>query len=160
MSKIDEWGRAAWTFFHTMAQQVDDNPVIVNKVFLWISQLCTVLPCPECTYHAMQFLSKVNHDAIQTKLQLINILYIFHNMVNQRKHKQLFNRQLVDTTYSNNNLPIVFQNFLRHFHTKGNMRLIAESLRRTQVVREVQKELMENSSHFSIINLSFTGNVL
>jgi hypothetical protein len=75
------------------------------------------------------------------------MLYIFHNSVNKRKRKQLFNYANINK-YTNYNVGATFNNFISVYHTKGNMNLIAESFQRNLLVKDLKIWLINNHKFF------------
>ena len=66
------------------------------------------------------------------------MLYLFHNYVNKKKRKSLFNYDYLNK-YSNLNLGVVVKNFIEKYNTKGNMNLLTETFQRTLVIRDFIK---------------------
>lgn len=132
---INEWGPSTWTLFHTLAAKLNesDYDTIGIDLFNQIKTICGYLPCPECSQHAKHNLAGVNIEKLKTKGDLINVLFIFHNSVNKRKNKLIYNFSEMDK-YANNNLLTVCNNFFRNYKTTGNMRLMAESYQRKMIV--------------------------
>jgi hypothetical protein len=95
----NQWGPPTWIFLHTLAAKIkeDSFPIIGPNLILLIIQICYNLPCPECSQHARQFWAKVNTGNIKNKTDLINLLFVFHNMVNKRKRLPPF--KYVDLQY-------------------------------------------------------------
>jgi hypothetical protein len=149
MPPPEVWGPPIWTFLHTLAEKVneDEFPKIKLTLFSYIKRICNFLPCPECSSHAYQFLARVNINAIKTKNEFKNMLYIFHNTVNKRKRKQLFNYANINK-YKNYNVGATFNNFISVYHTKGNMNLIAESFQRNLLVKDLKNWLINNHKYF------------
>jgi hypothetical protein len=132
---INEWGPSTWSLFHTLAAKLNENDydTIGIDLFNQIKTICGYLPCPECSQHAKHNLAGVNIEKLKTKGDLINVLFIFHNSVNKRKNKLIYNFSEMDK-YANNNLLTVCNNFFRNYKTTGNMRLMAESYQRKMIV--------------------------
>jgi len=132
---INEWGPSTWSLFHTLAAKLNENDydTIGIDLFNQIKTICGYLPCPECSQHAKHNLAGVNIEKLKTKGDLINVLFIFHNSVNKRKNKLIYNFFEMDK-YANNNLLTVCNNFFRNYKTTGNMRLMAESYQRKMIV--------------------------
>jgi hypothetical protein len=149
MPPPEVWGPPIWTFFHTLAEKVNENefPKIKLILFSYIKRICNFLPCPECSSHAYQFLARVNINSIKTKQEFKNMLYIFHNAVNKRKNKQLFNYANMNK-YKNYNVGATFNNFISVYHTKGNMNLIAESFQRNLLIKDLKNWLINNHKYF------------
>ena len=62
MSPPEVWGPPIWTLFHTLVEKINErhHHLIYQQLFNIIKQICTYLPCPECSIDAVIFLSKVN----------------------------------------------------------------------------------------------------
>jgi hypothetical protein len=143
------WGPPIWMLFHSLAEKIKEDKFseIGPQLFSMIRKVCTTLPCPECSMHATSFLSRVDFSTIKTKTDLKHLLYIFHNAVNKRKNKQLFN-VLGIANYSSSNLILAFNNFVSVYNTRGNMKLLAESFQRSLIIKEFRKWFMLNYRHF------------
>ena len=149
MSPPEVWGPAVWRLFHTLAEKINEDayPHLGNQLFVLIKRICKFLPCPECSIDATKFLAKTNIQDLKTKLEFKNMLYIFHNYVNVKKRKKLFNYANINT-YKNYKLIPIFNNFIIHYNTKGNMKLIAESFQRQFVIKDFKTWLMNNIRAF------------
>jgi len=137
MSPPEVWGPAVWTLFHTLIEKVNDQayPFIKVQLFGQIRRICGFLPCPECSADATNFLAKVNINDLKTKVDFRNTFYVFHNMVNAKKRKPLFNYSKL-ASYKNYGIVYVVNNFISKYNTKGNMKLLAESFQRKMVLGE------------------------
>ena len=150
MPSIEVWGPAVWTLFHTLAERVHENayPFISNQLFAQIVKICKVLPCPDCSTDASIFLAKINISTFKSKTEFKNFIYLFHNYVNAKKRKPLFN--VLDLNkYKNYKLIPIVNNFLNNFNTKGNMNLINESFQRSLVINNFKKWLAGNLRAFT-----------
>ena len=119
-----KWGGITWVFLHTLSYKVHPEHYQQIKGELWyhIKQLCSALPCPECSYHAAQYLKKINTP--DTKDQLIRILFDFHNVVNIRTRNPIFSFKEFDK-YRTVDLRLAFYAY-KHViqHQPYNPRLI------------------------------------
>jgi len=149
MSPIEVWGPAVWTLFHTLAERVSEQayPIIANHLFSQIVKICKVLPCPDCATDASNFLAKINISTLKTKTDFKNMIYLFHNYVNVKKRKPLFNYKNMNV-YKNYPLIPVLNNFNAKFNTKGNMNLISESFQRNLVQSEFKRWIVANIGAF------------
>jgi hypothetical protein len=145
----EAWGPPIWMLFHSLAEKIKEEKFseIGHQLFNIIKKLCSNLPCPECSMHATRFLSKVNFSLIKTKTEFKHMLYIFHNVVNKRKNKPLFN-VLGIANYSTTNLVLAFNNFINVYHTRGNMKLLADSFQRSIIIKEFRTWFMANFKNF------------
>jgi len=149
MSPPEIWGPPVWTFFHTLAENINEEGFLNIKfsLFSFIKRICNYLPCPDCSHHAIHFLAKVNINKIVTKNDFKNMLYVFHNTVNKRKRKTLFNHDNLEK-YKRYNVGSTFNHFVSVYHTKGNMNLIAESFQRKLLVSELKTWLIKHYKYF------------
>ena len=152
MSSLSQWGPSTWALLHTLAEKIKDDryTAIGAQLFHFIIQICCNLPCPDCTTHAKMFLSKVSPTALRTKNDMKTLLYVFHNAVNKRKNLPLFQFDQLDTTYKSKNLINVYNEFIRNYHTRGNMKLLSESFHRSQVVKQFRVWFMHNIQSFHL----------
>ena len=91
----------------------------------------------------------------KTKNEFKNMLYLFHNWVNAKKRKPLFNYANMNK-YANLHLPFVINNFIANYNTKGNMKLLTESFQRSFVIKDFISWFKTNSRIFinpPIINI-------
>lgn len=83
------WGPCVWYLFHTLAYKAVPGNFAEIKADLiqFIQRICSNLPCPECTQHATEYMTKHARVLAQitTKDQLHYFLVDFHNVVNARK---------------------------------------------------------------------------
>jgi Erv1 / Alr family len=144
------WGPPIWTFFHTLAEKINDDSfqMVFPILFNFIKRICRVLPCPECSEHATRFLSKINPEGVRNKNDFRNIMWIFHNIVNKRKNKLAFDPSLLSLKYGNNGLVDSYNGFVAVFHTKGNMQLLAETFQRKLVLTDFRKWFLNNIRFF------------
>ena len=146
-----QWGPPTWIFIHTLVAKIKDDQfqAIGQQVISHIIQICMFLPCPECSVHAKQFWSNVNTKNIQSKQDLVNLIFVFHNSVNKRRGVRPF--RYVDLQYYNTlNLIETFNNFARNFNTNGNMKLINESFHRGRLLQILRVWLMSNLQKFNL----------
>lgn len=144
------WGPPVWTLLHTLAENVNEEifPKIKFSLFSYIRKICSLLPCPDCSQHAVRFLAKVDINKMNNKTDLINMLYIFHNTVNKRKNKPMFNHEQLNK-YKMYSIGKVFNHFVSVYHTKGNMNLLAESFQRKLLLTDLKNWLTKHYKHFS-----------
>jgi hypothetical protein len=136
MSPPEVWGPAVWTLFHTLAEKINPDAYryVIGSMFGIIVQICKVLPCPDCSRDASQFLAQIKLDDYKTKVDFKNLIYLFHNWVNAKKRKPLFNYANM-YKYEHLNLTLVIKDFIAKYNTKGNMKLLTESFQRGFVVK-------------------------
>ena len=145
----NQWGPPTWIFMHTLAEKVkeDQFPRIGHQIIVNLIQICYNLPCPDCTEHAKEFWSKVQIGNIKSKMDLINLLFVFHNSVNKRKNLPPFRYENL-AYYKTLNVANTFNQFARNFNTKGNMKLLTESFHRGRQLTSLKNWIMTNIGSF------------
>jgi hypothetical protein len=149
-----KWGEPIWTLFHTMAQKIDPKEFSRLRIEIidLIRTVCNSLPCPDCTAHASNYISQVNWSTIQRKEDLINMLFVFHNTVNQRKGYPMFPREKLESTYGPRNMSEVSRVFMFHYEDKqsrGPNSAIATKFHRLRVAMELKKWFNQNIQYFN-----------
>lgn len=111
------WGPAIWYFFHSIAEKIIDNRFysIREELINYIKAVCANLPCPECSNHAMMYMRKIDDSKIRTPEDLRQMLFIFHNSVNQRLGKPQYSYVECREKYKNVNLNNAFTYFFKYF---------------------------------------------
>lgn len=145
------WGEPTWFLFHTLAHKLKDEHFDLKKMHLLavISSICSNLPCPDCANHASEYMKNINFNAIKTKQDLKNMLFQFHNVVNQRKGFALFSIEDLDPKYSTANTTNIIQNFMYFFQDKHySIRMIANDMHRAKIIVKLKSWLNENIQYF------------
>lgn len=145
----NQWGPPTWIFMHTLAEKIKEEsfPLLGQTLIMHLIQICSNLPCPECASHAKHFWSQVKTSNIKTKTDLINVLFVFHNLVNQRKRYPPFKKESLPY-YKSKNIIETFNAFARNFNTNGNMKLITESFHRNRFLVIFRTWFMNNLHNF------------
>jgi hypothetical protein len=133
-----------------LAEKINDEHFhsIFPSLFGFIRRICSILPCPECSQHATSFLSKVNPAGVRNKNDFRNIMCIFHNVVNKRKQKQVFDGTKLTERYGGIGTIFAYNSFVSAFQTKGNMKLLADTFQRTLVLADFKKWFLSNIKLF------------
>jgi hypothetical protein len=134
-----------------MAEKINENDYVRLLPQLWplIKRICTLLPCPDCSQHATRFLANIKKEDIATKTDFKNLFYLFHNTVNVRKKKPLYNHINMDK-YNTVSLQVAFNNFVSVYNTRGNMRQLAETFQRSLIVKDLKNFILQNINSFSL----------
>lgn len=143
------WGPSTWLFMHTLAAKLKESsfPVIGPHLIHVFIQICNNLPCPECSQHSKLFWSKVKTNNIKNKTDIINLLFVFHNIVNQKKNNKPFKYENL-RYYETKNVIDTYNTFSKNFNTRGNMNLINESFHRNRMLTSLKTWMMSNINHF------------
>ena len=111
------WGPITWTFFHVLIEKVKEEsiPYIKHIIIHIIKIICNVLPCPVCREHSSRLLANYKHyGLLTTKVQLKRWLWEFHNVVNKKLKKPVFQYSDLDK-YKNYHLNDIFRLWTTHF---------------------------------------------
>jgi hypothetical protein len=147
MSPPEVWGPPVWNLFHSISCQLN-NVELIKPIFVYIQRICRYLPCPECSTDATDFLRKVRLGDVKTVDDLSMALYLFHNHVNKKKKKALYNYSDM-SKYKSHNLIVVYNNFVRVYNTRGNMKMISEDFQRNMIIADFKKWLGANIMSFT-----------
>jgi hypothetical protein len=146
------WGNATWTFLHTMAHKI--KPDYFNKLigeFLnIIVRICNTLPCPICKQHAVHYIKNVNFKTIQTKDDLKQMLFHFHNNVNNKKNIPLFSQSELDSKYETSNLIQSLNYFVANYRLRAfNIQTISNKTQRDSLIQHIKNWFNQNSQYFN-----------
>lgn len=146
-----KWGEPTWFILHCLAEKVKEDifPSIRLELLNVIFTICSNLPCPDCANHASEYLKSINYKMIQTKDQLKNILFSFHNMVNAKKNMPIFPREKLENKYRNMILIPTIYTFMEHFQDKHkSIRMIANDFYRARIAEQMKVWFNTNIQSF------------
>ena len=152
--KKDIWGPYIWIFLHCFTIRIKDECFNEekNNIIKYISQVCDNLPCPQCSIHAIEYLKKHRFKFIQTKQDLIQIIFNLHNDVNKRTKKPEFDFSKLHETYSKyhfQKLIIAYINFINNVNYGEKMMIY--SMRRSESMKHLLNYFKENIEKYDII---------
>jgi len=149
----NQWGPPTWIFMHTLSEKIKPSsyPIAGKQIINFIILICRNLPCPECAQHAKEFWAKVKIQNINSKQDLSNLLFVFHNTVNKRRGAKPFKYEDL-SYYKERGVLESFNIFARNFTTRGNMNLINESFHRNMMLSNLRNWLMNNIQHFELLS--------
>lgn len=148
-----KWGAPTWTFLHTLVEQFKESSfrAMRQDLFRIIFTICTNLPCPICSKHAQEYLGKININSIQTKQDMIHMMFAFHNEVNKRKSVAPFPIDGLNK-YSYGNYKAITNNFMVFFQEKTrNIHLIADEMYRQRNIAIVKRWIIDNIDHIELV---------
>ena len=152
MASKDVWGPATWTLFHTMAEKVKDEHFneMLPDMLTMMKRICMNLPCPDCSAHAVQFMSKTSANQFESKEKLKFFLFHFHNTVNMRTGKPIFTVENLNAKYVRANTFAVIPHFIKVFsHRNTNVRLLINSFHKDILIKDFIKWIRENNFKFN-----------
>ena len=145
------WGEPTWALFHVLAEKVKDEEFerIRLELLNVIYTICSNLPCPDCANHAAMYLNDIRYQNIQTKAQLKNMLWAFHNVVNKKKDFPQFPRDQLETKYAAYPLIPVLHAFMVKFQDKHrSIRMIADDFHRSKISEKLKGWFNDHISSF------------
>ena len=93
------WGPATWILFHSLAEKIKEERYteIKNELIYHIKEICTHLPCPDCSRHAENTLTRFkSYDSLNTKDKFKDFLFDFHNIVNTNTGKPQVSKDVLE----------------------------------------------------------------
>lgn len=120
------WGNSTWILLHTIAARINENSynILKGQLYGLFVNICSNLPCPECTNHANRFTNIVKLETIPTKQLFESMLFQFHNNVNARINKPQYKVENL-VKYKQYNLGIVLQTFVNQYSKRYTSSLVA-----------------------------------
>ena len=146
-----KWGPPVWYFFHTIAEKIQPEhfATLRKDILRYIEIICQNLPCPSCSAHASEYISRVNKNSIQSKEDLQKMLFVFHNTVNARNGQPEFLYDKLSETYSKANTINIYNHFIRAFSDKHySIRLIADDMYRSRLCKQITSWFSDNIKYF------------
>lgn len=144
MPSKKQWGNATWYLFHTLAYKIK-NDIHVKELLQQIYNICHNLPCNDCATHAASVLKTVNIVNINTKENLIKLMFEFHNLVNKRTGKETFTMEQHDELYSRANTRKIIENFIIIMkHNNYTEKGMLHSFKRRQCLSNFIKYITEH----------------
>lgn len=123
------WARITWMLLHTFPKFLDHDFFINNKITILslLHNICTSVPCPQCSKHAVNNLKKYNyfHKSINNSVAQLEInIHKFHNQVNKTLDKDLYKESILEE-YENINFLEIYKTWTELYVLKGiNMKLM------------------------------------
>ena len=139
------WGSNIWYLFHSLIYKIKEDKFndAKNDLIYVIKNISANLPCPECSSHAQELLNKVDFNKINNKNEFKTMLFNFHNVINKKLNKPLFNIDNLDTKYNNCNIDVCYNNFKIIFSSNSNIpQLMSNSFHRKQQLPLIMQKLV------------------
>jgi len=151
MSK-EQWGRASWYLFHTLSHNLKpERTELVEPLLNVILGICSNLPCQECSGHAERTLASLRKDMIKTPRDLAEVMWMFHNKVNERLGARQMTLTEHDELYSRAKLIEVVNHFMAVMNQRmGNERAMVHSMSRRNAINALFTFVKGNVEAFNI----------
>ena len=147
------WGPATWKLLHCMVLNANNDiqPSQLIDLKNIIMRIVSNLPCPYCTSHAINHISKSNFNSIQNINDLRVFMFQFHNKVNQQLNKKLITYEQHTEIMCNLNFKQVIIDFINIYQSKNaGVTMMLYNFHRKQMVLDVIKYFKGNNAIFSL----------
>jgi len=140
------WGPTIWFFLHGTAEKINPDKFADQKqnLFKILDIVCSNLPCPDCSEHALQEIKKINIANVTTRDIYKELLLTLHNRVNIRLKKSQFSREQLDEKYKSVNLKGVMHNFNIAYN---------KSIYNEKAFHDTLRKRLQNAELYKCINL-------
>jgi hypothetical protein len=148
-----EWGPITWKLIHCISIKANPNlsQEQFNELKNIISRIVSNLPCPYCTSHAIDYLSRTNYKSIRNINDLTLYLFNFHNNVNIRLNKPIITFEEHNTIYTNINTINTVQNFINLYQKNtNNVTMMLYNFHRKKMVYDVYLYFQKNKPLYSL----------
>ena len=138
------WGNNIWYLFHTIAYKIKDSSYldIKDDLIFIIKSICSNLPCPDCSKDATEKLNKVNFNLINSKEDFKLLLFNFHNSINKKLNKPLFELHNLDNKYKNANIYALYHNFIIIYSQNSKVpQLMSASFHRQHILPVIKQKI-------------------
>lgn len=138
------WGNNVWNLFHTIAHKIKEDRFEFHKnnIIYILENICNTLPCPDCSKDATDMLKRVNFSQINNKADFKLLIFNFHNAINTKLNKPLFDFNELDNRYSKANIDILYNNINIIYTSNTNIpQLMTSSFHRNILFPKIKEAL-------------------
>jgi hypothetical protein len=138
------WGSSVWNLFHTIAHKIKEDKFLFHKsnIIYIIENICNTLPCPDCSKDATAMLKKVDFTQINNKADFKLLMFNFHNAINTKLKKPLFDFNELDDKYSKANIDAIYNNLNIIYTSNSNVpQLMSSSFHRHHLFPKIKDTL-------------------
>jgi hypothetical protein len=138
------WGSSVWNLFHTIAHKIKEDKFLFHKsnIIYIIENICNTLPCPDCSKDATAMLKKVDFAQINNKADFKLLMFNFHNAINSKLKKPLFDFNELDDKYSKANIDAIYNNLNIIYTSNSNVpQLMSSSFHRHHLFPKIKDTL-------------------
>jgi hypothetical protein len=138
------WGSSVWNLFHTIAHKIKEDKFLFHKsnIIYIIENICNTLPCPDCSKDATAMLKKVDFAQINNKADFKLLMFNFHNAINTKLKKPLFDFNELDDKYSKANIDAIYNNLNIIYTSNSNVpQLMSSSFHRHHLFPKIKDTL-------------------
>lgn len=143
------WGTPIWIFFHSLANDINDNQfkLYKNEIINLFLSVCNLLPCIVCRNHAQEAMNKAYTKYINSKNDFKIFLIQFHNLVNIRRKVTPLTELEVDNIYKNISFQNSVKNFIDVFNSTYYSKDLSYGLKKQNFLKSNHNFIMELKSN-------------
>jgi len=145
------WGPATWEMLHCLVLKIKDESTNVEPIKNLITLICSNLPCPVCSTHAMSYLKTNNFSQITNIISLRMFIFNFHNKVNIRLKKTGLDYSTHIAKYESIKLINVVNAFIKIYNTNSGVTMILYSFHKKQLIQQVKTYFTNNVNLYTLI---------
>ena len=141
---IELWGPNIWGLFHGLSCKIKEDKFLYHKerLIYILKNICSTLPCPECSKDATNILNSINFNSVNTKEDFKQFIFYFHNSVNKKLNKPIYEYINLDK-YNNVNINALYNNLNIIYSAKiTNPRLMGFSLNKKMLFPKIMDALL------------------
>ncbi len=118
------WGPPTWNLFHWIVENIQDKYYDEERsnIIMNIYEIISVLPCPNCRNHALEYINRYKIKLTITKPELITYFFNFHNYVNISTKKSIESRLILDQ-YEAIKLDKIVSLWLKYFNDSKHINM-------------------------------------
>jgi hypothetical protein len=107
-------GKKYWCLFHTLSNKFNDTLFLgmLKEIKTIFNIIIRIVPCTACRIKAIKYIEDNDFKNISTKQELITFFYNFHNSVNLERNVDLFDINILNSTYDAMNTQTTINDFL------------------------------------------------
>lgn len=150
MVSINIWGPSCWKLFHTIIAKIKPEEFIRIRDGLLhnLRVISQNLPCQNCSNHAKSFFARQPKLIFNTKNEMANFFWFFHNHVNAGNKKSAFLEADL-SIYNTNKLRDVYVDFLNKYTSKDNgLKMLSDTLHRKNIAKGFHQWMKANNKSF------------
>lgn len=145
-----EWGPICWIFLHTIVEKIKPKSFDSKKEILFqiISDICNNLPCPNCRKHSSNYLNNNNIRKCNTIHDLRMFIFNFHNTVNRRLNKKIFESKDLEK-YKRCNFKELIKRFNLVFKKQYLFTKTMDGWKRRKITEDIMTKIKKISDYLS-----------
>lgn len=149
MAKIKIWGPITWNLLHTIAEKIycDRFTYCKNDIIHIIILIIQNIPCPICRDHANIYIKKHNINLCNSRNDLINYIFNFHNEASRYAKNEVFSNTVL-MKYNAFNFNVIVNQYMECYKNTSSDDL-KFSFSKSQNLKKIFSLLIKNTTNFT-----------